>query len=100
MVRSVSSRGRRGLIISDSQAAIGALSKGRSSRPIFDRLCRRVASIAPGLGMTIYWRYVRASRNHADGPSRGYPLGVAPSSEPSVQLPGEEMSEEFRTIAG
>ena len=68
---------RRSLVISDSQATIGALSKGRSSKRIFNRLCRKACSIALGMGIKVYWRYIRTHRNVSDGPSRQKPLGYA-----------------------
>ena len=67
----------RSLIISDSQATIGALSKGRSSKRVFNRLCRKACAISLGMGLKLYWRYVRTHRNNADGPSRQKPLGYA-----------------------
>ena len=72
-------------MIGDSQVFIGAFSKGRSSRPVINHLCRQVAAITLGLKRRVSWRYIRTHRNHADGPSRGHPVGVAPSSsEPAV----------------
>ena len=77
--------GRRALMIGDSQVVIGAFSKGRSSRPVINHLCRRFAAITLGLKRCVSWRFIRTHRNHADGPSRGHPVGVAPSSsEPTV----------------
>jgi len=72
---------RRHLIISDSQVVIGVLSKGRSSKVQLNRLARKIAAISIATGCKFYWRYVRTHRNHADGPSRGFPLGVAPKEE-------------------
>ena len=40
------------------------------------RGCRRAASICLGFGVSLYCRFVPTDRNHADGPSRGGPLGV------------------------
>ena len=68
---------KRSLVISDSQATIGALSKGRSSKRVFNRLCRKACAITLGMGLKLYWRYVRTHRNNADGPSRQKPLGYA-----------------------
>ena len=68
---------RRSLIISDSQATIGALTKGRSSVPSFNKVCRRVCALVIGTGIKFYYRYVRTHRNVADGPSRQQPLGYA-----------------------
>ena len=71
----------RNVIISDSQVTIGVYAKGRSSRLQLNMLARRMAAINMATGMRFYWRYMRTHRNHADGPSRGYPLGVAPKEE-------------------
>eukprot|EP00969_Alexandrium_andersonii_P071754 3167516-Alexandrium_andersonii.AAC.1 len=44
-------------------------------------MARRVASLCLAFHLRCSWRYIRTHRNHADGPSRGYPLGVAPKEE-------------------
>ena len=72
---------KRHLMISDSQVVIGCCGKGRSSRPALNRVIRRIASSVLVTGCKLYYRYVRTHRNHADGPSRGFPLGVAPKEE-------------------
>ena len=95
--------GHRAIIISDSQAVVGALSKGRSSRPVFNQLCRRQAAVTLGLGIKFYWRYVRTSRNVADGPSRNQPLGVVAAAPDLLRVDGEPeeaMPEHFKAIAG
>ena len=83
---------------------LGALAKGRSSRLRCNRLCRRQAALTLGLGIRFYWLYVRTDRNVADGPSRGFGLGVAPKEGPPLPqellAAEEEMPEEFRHIAG
>ena len=76
--RSRASWDKRVLLISDSLVAIGALAKGRSpSWPVL-RLCRMAAAVQLACGIRPYWRWVPSKRNHADGPSRGFPIGVAP----------------------
>ena len=72
---------QRMVIISDSQVTIGVFGKGRSSTTVLNMLARRVGALAMGTGMKFYWRYMRTHRNHSDGPSRGYPIGVAPKDE-------------------
>ena len=72
---------RRSLLISDSQVVIGVFSKGRSAKKLMNHLARKIASISFGCNIRMYWRYIRTWRNHSDGPSRGYPLGVAPKGE-------------------
>jgi len=69
--------GRRVLLFSDSSAALGALSKGRSSRPAMLRVARQIAAISLGLGIRLFGRYVRSEVNFSDGPSRGLGVGVA-----------------------
>jgi hypothetical protein len=84
VVQQPSAWGSRVLLISDSQVTIGAFAKGRSSVKVLNMLCRRVAAIAFACRVKFHWRYIRTHRNHADGPSRGYPLGVAPKEETPV----------------
>ena len=69
---------KRMIIISDSQVTIGVFGKGRSSTLVLNLLARRMAALTMATGMKFYWRYMRTHRNHADGPSRGYPIGHAP----------------------
>ena len=80
--------GKRHFLISDSQVTIGVYGKGRSSKRSLNLLARRLAALAIATGSKFYWRYIRTHRNHADGPSRGEPLGVAPKQ------PGEVVSKE------
>ena len=77
---------KRHLLISDSQVAIGVFGKGRSSAKSLNMLARRLASIALATGSRFYWRYIRTHRNHADGPSRGEPLGVAPKTSSAEEM--------------
>ena len=78
-------------MISDSQVTIGAFAKGRSSVGVLNMLCRRVAALAFACRVKFHWRYIRTHRNHADGPSRGYPLGVAPKEDaPITPVPAAE----------
>jgi len=69
---------KRKLLISDSQVAIGIFAKGRSSRKVLNLVARKKAALAIATQSRFYWRYMRTHRNHADGPSRGFPIGVAP----------------------
>ena len=68
--------GRRCLIFTDSQAVLGALAKGRSSRPLMNYIAKRVAALTLATSMRVYWRYVRTHRNWADAPSRALPFGT------------------------
>ena len=83
--------GKRHLMISDSQVTIGVFRKGRSSTMTLNMIARKLAAITISTGCKFYWRYIRTHRNHADGPSRGAPLGVAPKSQDDMaqdlQLP-------------
>ena len=69
------------LIISDSLSALGALSKGRSSRPAMLRVARQLAAIGLGLGLRLVGRYVRSEMNWSDGPSRGERIGAAAETQ-------------------
>ena len=73
--------GKRHLLISDSQVTIGVFGKGRSSSRQLNLLARRLAALVISTGSKFYWRYIRTHRNHADGPSRGEPLGVAEKTQ-------------------
>ena len=75
--------GQRKLLISDSQVAIGVFAKGRSSRKVLNLVARKKSALAMSTGSRFYWRYMRTHRNHADGPSRGFPIGVAPKEDES-----------------
>ena len=81
LARSQQGWGKRVLIATDSLVSLGALAKGRSrSWPIL-RLLRGAAAIQILCNIRPYWRYVESERNHADGPSRGHPIGQAPKWE-------------------
>jgi len=80
-VRSRVSHGRRILMIGDSLVTIGAYSKGRSSSAPLLHLCRRMAAYVLFYRITVVWRWIQTYRNHADGPSRGGPLGVMPKED-------------------
>jgi hypothetical protein len=84
--RSMRNWGRRLLVMSDSAVTIGAFTRGRSSSPGLLRQCRRLAGLVLGLGMAVTFRYVRTDKNNADGPSRGFGVGVAPKQK-GPQLP-------------
>ena len=69
------------VVISDAGAAIGCISKGRSSSYHCNRICRRVASIVCMSNLRVYCRWVASAHNVADGPSRGMRVpGVAPET--------------------
>ena len=64
--------GRRLLLLCDSQVAVGALAKGRSSaRTILLRL-RPLTALLLSSGLLLYPRWVASALNPADGPSRRY----------------------------
>ena len=46
-------------------------------------------------GIRVYWRYIRTNRNHADGPSRGEPIGVAEKAPPVRPYEVGKLPEEF-----
>lgn len=62
---------RRLLLLCDSQVAVGALAKGRSSsHPLLCRL-RPLSALLLASGLQLYLRWVASAMNPADGPSRG-----------------------------
>lgn len=62
---------RRLLVLCDSQVAVGALAKGRSSsHPLLCRL-RPVSALLLASGLQLYLRWIASAMNPADGPSRG-----------------------------
>jgi hypothetical protein len=64
-----SSRGRL-LLLSDSQVAVGALSKGRSSSFPILRCLRPISAMLLGSGLRVYARWIASADNPADEPSR------------------------------
>ena len=78
--RSLKNWGHRVLLLTDSQVVLGALMKGRSSAGGILRGCRQACALLFGYSLTLICRYIPTDRNHADGPSRGGPLGVMPKS--------------------
>ena len=63
---------RRLLLLSDSQVAVGALSKGRSSsHPILCRL-RPINALLLASGIQLYTRWIASADNPADAPSRAF----------------------------
>ena len=61
---------RRVIFIGDNQASLGALSKGRSSVPALNRVCRSVCALVVSAGFVASWVWVRSSSNPSDYPSR------------------------------
>ena len=63
---------RRVLVLSDSQVAIGALNKGRSSAPLLLRRLRAIAALLLAAGIQLYVNWLPSASNPADEPSRRY----------------------------
>ena len=61
---------RQLLVLSDSSAAVGALSKGRSSSHTLLMRCRSSAALLLASGVRLLLRWVPTEWNPADGPSR------------------------------
>lgn len=59
--------------------SIGVLNKGRSPSWPLLRLARQATAVQLICEIRPYLRYVESKRNHADGPSRGFNVGVAPA---------------------
>lgn len=68
------------LILSDSQVAVGALSKGRSSSPVLLRRIRPLSALLLASGLQIFLRWIPSQSNPADGPSRLFEPSQYPSS--------------------
>ena len=77
LARSRANWRKRVLILVDSMATIGAISKGRSSSPPLLRLCRQITAISLMFGIIPVLRYIPSELNPADGPSRGVGVGAA-----------------------
>ena len=78
-------------MITDSKVCIGVILKGRSRSPALNLVARRLAAYILGCQLTVYVRWIPSQRNHADGPSRGYPPGQAPKEQlPRVRPPGTQ----------
>jgi len=69
---SPASVGRRVLLLSDSQVAVGALSKGRTSSPPLLRRLRAVAALVLASGVQLRVRWIPSAANPADEPSRRF----------------------------
>jgi hypothetical protein len=63
---------RRLLLLSDSQVAVGALSKGRSSFHLLLRRLRPTCALLLASGIRLSVRWIESALNPADGPSRRF----------------------------
>jgi hypothetical protein len=70
ILSSPKSIGSRIVMLSDSQVAVGSLSKGRSSSPVILRRLRATAALLLGSGTQLYSHWIPSKANPADGPSR------------------------------
>lgn len=69
--------GRKIVFLTDSMAAMGAATKGRSSAFPLLRQCRVLAALSLGLEIHMKLRWIESERNISDGPSRGLGIGAA-----------------------
>ena len=60
----------RTIFLGDNQAALGALSKGRSSNPAMNSVCRRWLGLSVVAGLYSVWVHIRSKANPSDVPSR------------------------------
>ena len=95
--RSSASWDKRVLLIGDSLVAIGALAKGRSASWPVLRLCRMAAAVQIACGIRPYLRWIPSKRNHADGPSRDFPIGSAP--EWVIEADREDLKKRIKEAA-
>ena len=63
---------RRVLLLSDSQVAVGALTKGRTSAHLLLRRLRPTCALLLASGIRLSVRWIPSKLNPADGPSRRY----------------------------
>ena len=69
---SSSAMNSRLLLLCDSSAVLGALSKGRSSSVLLLRRCRRMSAWLLASGLRLFMRWVPTEWNPADAPSRAF----------------------------
>ena len=69
--RTAANRRCRVLVQTDSAVTVGAIRKGRSSRPNLLRVCRRLAALTLAEEVALLVRWVPTDANWADRPSRG-----------------------------
>ena len=72
------------ILQSDSGNAVGWLRKGRSSKPVPLRQCRRLAAVTLADQISVEARHVRTDRNMADQPSRSRTARPGPCVAASV----------------
>ena len=91
-VRARRTRACRLVVQSDSAVGVGALQKGRSSRPGLLQHCRRLAAVTLAERVCLEMRWVSTTANMADKPSRGErspgPCDGAPVPVPGAKLHG------------
>lgn len=68
--------GKRITMISDSQVAVGCLTKGRSSSHVLLRRLRSISAHILASNITLYTRWIPSAMNPADEPSRRFPSQV------------------------
>ena len=75
VLSSPSSISRRLLLLSDSQVAVGALTKGRSSAFSLLSRVRPISALLLASGVQLFVRWLHSADNPADGPSRVFSRG-------------------------
>ena len=66
--------------VSGNQNVVTWINARYSKVPVVQSLLRLLGLVEAKLGFSAVSTYIRTWRNHADGPSRGYPIGVAPKA--------------------
>ena len=72
--RSQKNFGKRHLVLTDSMTMCLAISKGRSSTPSINRICRQLAALQFVTGFEIRPRWIASELNPGDAPSRAQDL--------------------------
>ena len=74
LARSQKNFGKRRLILTDSMTMCLAISKGRSSTPSINRICRQLAALQFMTGYELRVRWIASELNPGDPPSRAQKL--------------------------
>ena len=74
IVRNSNYHNMRHVILTDATTSMFAMTKGRSSSYLLNRVCRHVAAHLLATNCRVYLRWIQSEANLADQPSRGIPV--------------------------
>jgi hypothetical protein len=90
----------RTIFLGDNQASLGALSKGRSSNPAMNAVCRRWLALSVVAKIFPVWVYVRSKANPSDVASRMFLRSdgrTVRAPRPKLSRPASEWIEDLTT---